>query len=60
MGRYIMILMQANPLQGSLEGVCPENRAFLLGPCNGNQRSDFQGPTLPMARIMDFRHHNKS
>jgi hypothetical protein len=28
MARYIMILMRANPLQGTLEGVGPENRDF--------------------------------
>ncbi len=31
MARDVMILMRANPLQGSLEGVSPENGDF-LGP----------------------------
>ncbi len=31
MARDVMILMRAIPYQGSLEGVCPENRDF-LGP----------------------------
>jgi len=31
MAQYLMLLMQANPLQGPLEGVGPEKRDF-LGP----------------------------
>jgi hypothetical protein len=38
MGRDVMILMQANPFQGPLEGVGPENRDF-FGPLNGYERS---------------------
>ncbi len=34
-----MILMRANPWQGSLEEVTPENRDF-FGPWNGNERSE--------------------
>jgi hypothetical protein len=30
MARDVMILMQANPFQGPLEGVGPENRDFLV------------------------------
>jgi hypothetical protein len=37
----LMILMRANPLLGSLEGVVPENL-------------DFQGPPLSMALVMDL------
>jgi hypothetical protein len=47
-----MILMRASPLQGPLEGVGPENRNFFR-PRNGNERY-FQGPPLPMARVMDL------
>jgi hypothetical protein len=44
-----MILMRANPLQRPLEGVGPENRAF-LGPENrdflGPEDRDFLGPEM--------------
>ncbi len=50
-----MILMRTNPLQGSLEGVGPENRDFFgLWKDNEKQSLDFQGPPIPMALVMDF------
>ncbi len=54
--------MRANPLQGPLEGVRPENRDF-LGPEMAKSEAcaiwarksrDLQVPPCPMARIMDL------
>jgi hypothetical protein len=49
--------MRANPLQGPLEGVGPENRDFLCLEMAMSETSDiwvqksrdFQGPPLPVA-----------
>ncbi len=60
----LMILMRANPLLGSLNRAGPENLDF-LGPemamskasAIWDQKSlDFQGPSLPMALVMDAAH----
>ncbi len=60
MARYVMVLRGATSLRGALEGVGPENRDF-FGPWNGRSKAsaissqksrDFQGPPLPMPRVM--------
>ncbi len=66
MARDKRILMRKNPFQGPLERVGPENQAFLCPEmatseasalCAQNSR-DFQGPPLPIARVMVFPHQN--
>ncbi len=55
-----MVLRGATSMRGVLEGVSPENRKF-FGPWNGTSEAsaiwaqkslDFQGPPLPMPRVM--------
>jgi hypothetical protein len=52
MGRDVMILMRANPLQGSLEGVDPENRDFFGPEMATREASGHLG--LKMAQVMDL------
>jgi hypothetical protein len=62
MAQDVIILLWANPFRGPLEAVGPENYDFLCPEMAMSEAStilvqksqDFQGPTLPMAQVMDF------
>ncbi len=59
MARHIMILIQANPLLGPLEGVGPEIETFLgpeiaMSDILAQKSRNFQGPHLSVVRVMDL------
>jgi hypothetical protein len=54
---YVIVMMRPSSINGSLEGVGPENSRLFwaLKWLKANQKSpDFQGPPLPMPLVMDL------